>query len=85
MQATERGGPRRLELVAGALINEAIAGNVPAIKEIAERLDGRASLIDGEDAASLLLASIKVMFINAGQQDTNSEVPFEAPIPLPAE
>ena len=84
VQAEEKGGPRRLELVARALIHKAIEGDVPAIKEVAERLDGRTSLIDGQDAASLLLASIKVMFINAGQ-NSDSEIPEQAPLSLSAE
>ena len=84
MEAEEKGGETRLNRIALALIRTAMEGDVPAIKEVAERLDGRASLIDGEDAASLLLASIKVMFINAGQ-DSDSEVPREAPMLIPAE
>jgi len=86
MEVVEKDGTsrRRLDWIALALIGKAMEGDVPAIKEIGERLDGRASLIDGEDAASLLLASIKVMFINAGQ-DSNSGISEEAPLSIPAE
>lgn len=37
------GDKTRLREVADALVTEAIAGNVPAIKEIADRLDGKAT------------------------------------------
>lgn len=85
MLAEEKGGLRNIDAVALALIRKAKEGDVPAIKEIAERLDGRtSSLLDGDDAASLLLASIKVMFINAGQ-DSNSGVSGETPMLIPSE
>ena len=70
---------RRLDWIALALLGKAMEGDVAACKEVAERLDGRASLIDGEDAASLLLASIKVLFINAGK-DSDGEVSSETPM-----
>lgn len=35
------GGEQKLRKVANALVNEAMSGNVNAIREIADRLDGR--------------------------------------------
>lgn len=39
-EATE-GGPTKLRLVADALVAKAISGDVQAIKEVADRLDGK--------------------------------------------
>lgn len=44
-------GVTKLREVADALVREAIAGNVPAIKEIAERLDGKVpQAVVGDDS-----------------------------------
>lgn len=40
-EASEKGGGTKLRDVADALIAKAIAGDVQAIKEVADRLDGK--------------------------------------------
>lgn len=51
-------GVTKLRQVADALVKEAIAGNIPAIKEIAERLDGKVPQAvvgdDNEDAINFV-------------------------------
>jgi antitoxin component of MazEF toxin-antitoxin module len=53
--------PRKLRKVARALLDQACEGNVPAIKEIADRLDGRVpqALIDADDGQQITLQVVK--------------------------
>lgn len=50
-EAKEEGGPTALRDVAQALVDKARSGDVPAIKEIADRLDGKVpqGLIGGDE------------------------------------
>ena len=41
MRAAEKGKSKRLQLVADKLVDKAIDGDVAAIREIADRIDGR--------------------------------------------
>ena len=41
MRAAEKGKSKRLQLVADKLVDRAIEGDVAAIREIADRIDGR--------------------------------------------
>jgi hypothetical protein len=52
-------GVTKLREVADALVREAIAGNVPAIKEIAERLDGKVpqAMIGDDDSDPINLVT----------------------------
>lgn len=53
-EAHEDGGDK-LRAVADALVNKAISGDVPAIKEIADRLDGKVpqALVGDDDEAPI--------------------------------
>jgi hypothetical protein len=43
MRRDDISGKRRIELIAERLVREAMAGDIQAIKEVADRLDGRVS------------------------------------------
>jgi len=70
-EATESGGTK-LRAVADALIEKAIGGDVPAIKEIADRLDGKVPQAvvggDEDDPAISVIAEIRRIIVrpNAG-------------------
>jgi len=60
-EAHEEGGTR-LRAVADALVKKATDGDVPAIREIADRLDGKVpqGLIGGEEEDSPLVINVTV-------------------------
>jgi len=64
-------GGTKLRQVAEALVNEAAAGNVAAIKEIADRLDGKVPQgVEGDaDNPVHVIQEIirKVVHVNAGE------------------
>jgi len=50
-------GKTKLDKIANQLINEAIKGDVPAIKEVADRLDGKVpQAVTGEGGGPVALA-----------------------------
>lgn len=61
-------GGDKLRAVADALVNKAITGDVPAIKEIADRLDGKVPQAvigdESEDAIQLVLHRIERVIVN---------------------
>lgn len=63
-EATESGGTK-LRDVADALVAKAIAGDVNAIKEIADRLDGKPAqaIIGGDEEDSPIRHALTVKFV----------------------
>ena len=58
MEATPQ-GPIKLRMVAEALVEKAITGDVPAIKELADRLDGKVpQAVVGDDEHSPIRAEL---------------------------
>jgi hypothetical protein len=61
----EEGKPQKLERLADTLVDKAITGDVPAIKEVADRLDGKAiqqtenkTTIEAGDRLAALMARV---------------------------
>lgn len=69
-EATEEGGTK-LRQVADALVSKAISGDVPAIKEVADRLDGKVPQgIEGGDPDNpLAVELIRRVIVRPGHQD----------------
>lgn len=64
-EANEQGGTR-LRDVAEALIKRAIDGDVPAIREVADRLDGKVpQAIEGSEEAPLTIELIRRVIVDA--------------------
>lgn len=66
--------PKRLDRIAGKLLELAEAGDVQAIKEVADRLDGKVaqSLIGGDDddPAIRTITKIELVGVRSPDQDT---------------
>lgn len=64
-EATEAGGTRLRE-VADALVEKAVGGDVPAIKEIADRLDGKVpqGIVGDEDNPVHLVQRIERVIVD---------------------
>lgn len=66
-EAVEGSDKTKLRAVADALVDKAMSGDVPAIKEIADRLDGKPKQqveMMGEDGESLF-KEITIRLVNA--------------------
>ncbi len=71
-------GGDKLRAVADALVKKAISGDVPAIKEIADRLDGKvpqAVVGDDESDPINLLHRIERVIVNAPHPDSSGIPP----------
>jgi hypothetical protein len=67
-------GVTKLREVADALVREAITGNVPAIKEIADRLDGKVpqALVGDDDSDPInLVTRIERHIVRPNASDPN--------------
>lgn len=74
-EATEEGGTK-LRAVADALVNKAVTGDVPAIKELADRIDGKvpqALVGDDEHDAISVVATIKRVIVDAQKNSGNTD------------
>ena len=74
-EATESGGTK-LRAVADALVDKAVSGDVPAIKELADRIDGKVpqAIIGDDDEAAISVVATIIRVIhdakaNAGNPD----------------
>lgn len=68
-EATERGGTK-LRAVADALLDKAMAGDVAAIKEVADRIDGKVpQAIAGDDENPVAIELIRRVIVRPGDTD----------------
>jgi hypothetical protein len=76
-----RKGRRKLDLAAAALVGKAVKGDVAALKELADRLDGKvAQAIVGDDEHDPISLRTIVTGV-ARASDDNDSLPGEAAIP----
>jgi hypothetical protein len=67
---------RRLALIAEKLVEKAMAGDIHAIKEIADRVDGKATQpLAGDDNAPRLITRIERVIVKPDAQSTSQEHP----------
>ena len=65
-EANDKGGTK-LRDVADALLSKAISGDVPAIKEVADRLDGKVPQgIEGDSENPIAVELIRRVIVRAG-------------------
>lgn len=66
-------GTIKLRAVADALVNEAVKGNVQAIKEVADRLDGKVpqAIVGDDDEAPIRVSSVERVIVRPHDNDTN--------------
>lgn len=73
-EAVEKGGGTKLRAVAEALVEKGMTGDVAAIKEIADRLDGKvpqAIVGDADEVPVSVVAEIKRVIVRANAPDTD--------------
>lgn len=73
LEANEEGGGTKLRAVADALITKAIGGDVAAIKEVADRLDGKVpqAVVGDEENPLNFVHTITRQIIRANSSDSN--------------
>ena len=59
---------KKLRLVARALVNAAMGGDVPAIKEINDRVDGKVAQMLQGDPENPLIHKIERVIVNASEE-----------------
>lgn len=71
IKKAQKGGTYALDAVADRLIDEAINGvnPIPAIREIADRLDGKPKQVLASDSENPLFDAIKIRIISAEKDD----------------
>lgn len=65
-RAIAQGDPERLRKIAEALLNKAAEGDMAAIKELGDRLDGKTAqqiIVNGDEAGGPVRQSIEVSFV----------------------
>ena len=68
-EATETGGTK-LRAVADALVDKAMTGDVPAIKEVADRLDGKVPQgLEGDAENPIAVELIRRVIVRPGHTD----------------
>jgi hypothetical protein len=63
---------KKLNLIAGRLVEKALAGDIQAIKEINDRVDGRAGSSDAGEAAPASLRRIERVIVDPEKKDSQS-------------
>lgn len=65
-EASNNGGGTKLRAVAEALVNKALTGDVQAIKEVADRLDGKVpqGIIGGDDGDEPIRHKIEMIIVD---------------------
>lgn len=69
-RAIAQGSPDRLRKIAEALLDKAADGDMAAIKELGDRLDGKTSqqiIVNGDEEGGPVRQAIEVTFINGDQ------------------
>lgn len=69
-RAIAQGDPERLRKIAEALLNKAAEGDMAAIKELGDRLDGKTAqqiIVQGDEEGGPVRQAIEVTFVNGDQ------------------
>ena len=62
---------KALRLLARRLVTEALGGDVAALKEIGDRLDGRpAQIIRGDDDSAVPVAAVQFVFVDSDDESS---------------
>lgn len=69
-RAIAQGNPDRLRKIAETLLDKAAEGDMAAIKELGDRLDGKTSqqiIVNGDEEGGPVRQAIEVTFVNGDQ------------------